>query len=87
MKIATVLVLFVLVGCAAQPTMDELETQAFITGDWSAVESRERAIARRALRSSRNCPAGYVTYCEESFSSSRCSCLKRDSLSIVLTGR
>ncbi len=87
MKIATVFVLFLLVGCAGQPSMDELETQAFITGDWSAVEARERAIARRALRSGNYCPAGYVTYCDESFGGKRCTCLKRDSLSIVLTGR
>ncbi len=87
MKIATVFVFFLLVGCAAQPSMDELETQAFITGDWSAVEARERAIARRALRSGKHCPAGYVTYCDESFGGMRCSCLRRDSLSIVVTGR
>ena len=87
MKIATVFVLSLLVGCAAQPTMDELETQAFLTGDWSAVEARERAVARRALRSGRSCPAGYVTYCEESFGDTRCTCLRRDSMSIVLTGR
>ncbi len=87
MKIATMFAIFLLVGCTAQPTMDELETQAFITGDWSAVEARERAIARRALRSGNHCPAGYVAYCDESFGGTRCSCLRRDSVRIVLSGR
>ena len=87
MKIATVFVLFLIVGCAAQPTMDELETQAFISGDWSAVEARERANARRALRSGNHCPAGYVTYCDESFGDTRCSCLRQDSWSVVWTER
>ncbi len=87
MKIATVFVLFLLVGCAAQPTMDELQTQAFISGDWSAVEARERAVARRALRSGNHCPAGYVAYCDESFGDTRCFCLRQDSWSVVLTER
>ncbi len=87
MKIATMFVIFLLVGCTAQPTMDELETQAFITGDWSAVEARERAIARRALRSGRQCPDGYIAYCEQNFSGTRCICQRRDSLSVVVTGR
>ena len=85
MKIATVFVLFLLVGCAAQPTMDELETQAFISGDWSAVEARERVVARRALRSANYCPAGYVAYCDQSVSVTRCSCVIYDSFSVVVS--
>ncbi len=87
MNIATVFVLFLLVGCTAQPTMDELQTQAFISGDWSAVEARERAIARRALRSANYCPAGYVVHCDQSVSITRCSCLRQDSWSVVWTER
>ena len=80
MKIATVFVLFFLVGCAAQPTLDELETQAFLTGDWSAVEARERSIARRAARSGSQCPSSYIAYCENRFGSMECTCLKQNSL-------
>ena len=86
MKIATVLVLFLLVGCGVQPTLDELETQAFATGDWSAVELRERSIARRAARSGSQCPSGYISYCENQFGSLECACLKRNSFSMTLTG-
>ena len=87
MKIATMFAIFLLVGCTAQPTMDELESQAFTTGDWSAVEAREHAIARRAIRSGRQCPDGYISYCEKNFRGKRCSCQRRDSLSVVVTGR
>ena len=76
MKIATVFVLFFLVGCAARPTLDELETQAFATGDWSAVESRERSDARRAARFGNQCPSGYTSYCENHYGSKECACIK-----------
>jgi hypothetical protein len=33
-------------GCASV-SLEELEAEAIITGDWAAVESRERALARR----------------------------------------
>ena len=87
MKIATVFVLFLLVGCSVQPTLDELETQAFLTGDWSAVEKRERSIARRIARSGSQCPSGYVSYCENHLGDVDCTCLKRNSYQITFTGR
>ena len=86
MKIATVFVFFLLVGCGAQPTLDELETQAFATGDWSAVEARERSIARRAARSGSQCPFGYLSYCENQYGNMECTCLKRNSFQMSLTG-
>ena len=86
MKIATVFVFFLLVGCGAQPTLEELETQAFATGDWSAVEARERSIARRVARSGNQCPSGYTTYCLNRYGSMECTCLKRSSLGMALTG-
>ncbi len=86
MKIATVFILFFLVGCAARPTLDELETQAFATGDWSAVEARERSIARRAARFGNQCPSGYISYCESHYGSTECTCLRRNSFQMTLTG-
>ena len=86
MKIATVFVLFFLVGCAARPTLDELESQAFLTGDWSAVEARERSNARRAARYGIQCPSGYISYCENHFGRTECTCIKRNSFQMTLTG-
>ena len=65
MSIALVLLFLVLgmaVGCAPYPTMEELETEAMQTGDWSKVESRQRAIERRAERRGPTCPSGYVAF-------------------------
>ena len=87
MKIATLFALIMLVGCVAQPTMDELQTQAFLTGDWSAVERREQAILRRDNRQGIQCPAGHVGLCEGRFGDMRCSCVKRSTISMLLYGR
>ena len=40
--IGTILVGFLLVACEPVPTLEELEDQANLTGDWSQVEKRER---------------------------------------------
>ncbi len=87
MKILIVLVLVGLAGCTVSPTPEELETQALLTGDWSAVESRERSLARQKARISPSCPSGYVTYCEDRFYDTVCACLDRVSLGTVLTIR
>ncbi len=86
MKIATLFALILLVGCAARPTMDELQTQAFLSGDWSAVERREQANLRREIRNGIQCPAGHVGLCENRFGDMRCSCVKRSAISMVLYG-
>ncbi|MCH7538407.1 MAG: hypothetical protein IID57_11200, partial [Proteobacteria bacterium] len=48
MKGTGILVLLLMLGgCAVVPTLEDLEDQALLTGDWSQVENRERTIARR----------------------------------------
>ena len=64
-------------GCAAAPTLEELEDQALLTGDWSQVEKRERTIARRTAAEPLGCADGYVSYCETRAVSARCSCVSR----------
>jgi len=78
MKILIVFALVILTGCATGPSMEELETQAFISGDWSAVEKRERAVARRQLRAGPQCPNDYIALCTERFGDKVCSCVDRD---------
>ena len=67
--------LFVLGGCSSIASLEELEKQAMLTGDWSAVERRERIIARRKARESVQCPSGSVALCVRSGISSDCSCV------------
>ena len=88
MKILSVLALILMAGCTVGPTMADLETQAMLTGDWSAVDKREQSIARRNLRrgSVSNCPAKYLSYCEIGLGKKRCSCINRDSLEMMLRG-
>ncbi len=52
--------LLLLGGCASFASLEELEAQAMLTGDWSAVERRERIIARREAQDAVQCPSGAV---------------------------
>ena len=65
-------------------SLEQLERQAFLTGDWSAVEQRERLIARREARKGVQCPSGQVSYCEKRGALSRCGCVDHEELSSAL---
>ena len=73
-----------LAGCGSVTPMVELERQAMISGDWSAVERRERIQVRQKMNSGMLCPNGYIGYCEEDFGRSNCSCVGRDSIRSAL---
>lgn len=78
--VGVVLLLLCLAGCGTYQTLEELEQEALLTGDWSAVEKRERIIAKRRQRSGPMCPAGRTKYCERWGANERCSCISRDTL-------
>ena len=71
--------LLLLGGCAEMQTLEELEMLAAKTGDWSAVEKRERRRARTAPI----CPAGYIAICESMGPMKRCGCMTQDDLSRI----
>ncbi len=80
MKTWSILLLSLSLGaCATSPTMEDLEAQAWQTGDWSAVERREEALVRRAARRAENarlmCPDGTVSYCEQRVGTMECRCV------------
>ena len=79
-----VLSLLMLAGCGGMVTMEELEQQAVLTGDWSAVEKRERAIERRKQRHGPSCGRGQVSFCEVAMGRERCACVVSDSLRTTL---
>ena len=85
MKILIVFAFVVLSGCSIGPTMQELEDQALLTGDWSAVERRERSLARRKAIRGPTCPVGYIGFCVDRFYDKACSCVKREDLSLALS--
>ncbi len=41
-------IVLVLVGCTAQPTLYELETEAMVTGDWTAFDRKNKRHLERA---------------------------------------
>ena len=89
MKTWSILLLSLFMGaCVTPPTMEELKVQAWQTGDWTAVERREDALARRAARLAENaplmCPEGTVEYCEERIGDQECFCVSRRALEEAL---
>jgi hypothetical protein len=80
MKHLFVLGLLLLAGCAAAPTMEELEAEAMQTGDWTKVEERELAQARRMGRAQAECPKGYAVFCkaEAEVTNQDCTCISRE---------
>lgn len=74
-------------GCAVSVPMAELERQAMLTGDWSAVERRERQMARRAERNGPSCGRGMISYCVITGGDDRCTCIPGQSLRDVFSSR
>jgi hypothetical protein len=77
MRVIVAIALGLLAGCASGPTLEQLEAQAFATGDWSAVEKRERRLQQRDKRQGITCPYGQISYCESFAGVDRCGCLSR----------
>ena len=74
-------------GCASFASLEELEAQAMLTGDWSAVERRERIIARREAQEAVQCPQGAVAVCTDGIGRSRCSCVRASAIHSLISGR
>ena len=88
MKVLGVLaVLFVLTGCSSVKSLEQLEHEASISGDWSQVEKRERILARRAERDGLNCPVGYISFCEKLGGDQKCGCVSRQGMRDIFAGR
>ncbi len=76
--------MLLLSGCGTFQSMEELERQAMLTGDWSAVEQRERILAQREQQRGLECPSGHVSYCEKYVGRSECRCISNDAMRDVL---
>ena len=85
MKVLLLLGVFFLTGCMSMPTLEELEEQAFLTGDWTEVEKREKLIAKRDLIRGPQCPAGTTAYCEQRLTQKRCGGVSNAEMRAVLS--
>ena len=66
----------ILAGCSGSPTLEELEDEAIVAGDWSAVEERERLIEHKKKGKQLDCPSGSISVCFESGLTSDCKCVR-----------
>lgn len=80
MKVMVLMGLCLLAGCGTYPTLQQLEAEALVTGDWSAVEHREFILNRREQRSGPQCPGDSIKYCVKSPASMRCTCVESNSI-------
>ena len=87
MKYAALLCFLLLMGCAPVPTLEELENQAMLTGNWSAVERRQKTIARRNADRGLGCPGGKISFCVQDIGETVCSCVDRDALDGIFARR
>jgi hypothetical protein len=74
MKIPGILLLIFLAACSSQPTLEELEAEAATSGDWTAVEKRERMIERMSVQTESVCRDGYIYYCRLKGAQEICTC-------------
>jgi len=85
MKGLILMALCALAGCVTGPSLEELEAQALVSGDWSLVEKREQQIERRKNREGPSCPVGYLAVCVHEIGSQRCECVDRSSFAMSLS--
>ncbi len=85
--VVVIAVALLAVGCAPVKTIEQLELEASITGDWSEVEKRERMLARRKAKAPIDCPTGYVGFCQSYGGQSDCGCVSREGMRDMFAGR
>ncbi len=69
--------LLVLGACADTRTLEELEQEAMETGDWSAVERREKKLAEQLARREAGCRTTETLVCETLAGASKCYCVSK----------
>jgi len=56
------------------PTLEELEAEAVASGNWQAVENRERMIRKMGSPLIQPCPEGLALFCLKNGMHEVCSC-------------
>lgn len=87
----TVLLTLLLSGCATTSTSELIE-QAQLTGNWTAVNTRFKALDRAVGQSNKMCPRGSKSWCvKRSIGQESCSCVSnsvgRDRFESLLGGQ
>lgn len=75
LMLSVVLVAVVLAGCTSRPSIAQLEEEAEITGDWSAVEQHGQMDKRmRRVQEDTICEKGYILACSKRGERELCGC-------------
>ncbi len=64
-------------ACADKRTLEDLEKEAMETGDWSAVERREKKMAEKEARRAAGCRTTETLICETLADVQRCYCITK----------
>jgi hypothetical protein len=76
MKIVGIIIFCLLVGCAARSPLEELEAEAMATGDWAAVEERERMDERwGVVKTDSACRGDKIELCQKKSAQEICDCV------------
>jgi len=75
MRILLLVLTVTLAACASKPTLEELEDEAMVSGDWSAVERREEIQKDLRGESAQRCPDKHTVVCEQMGGSEDCECV------------
>ena len=75
MRVLIIVLTVTLAACASRPTLEELEDEAMVSGDWSAVERREEIQGDLRGESAKRCPARHTVVCEQMGASEECECV------------
>lgn len=76
-RVVVLAALFAIGACADTRTLEELEREAMETGDWSAVERREKKLAEQQARREAGCRTTETLVCETLASDSKCYCVAK----------
>ena len=76
-KIVNLIVLCFLAGCANSVSLEDLEAEAMVSGDWSAVDKREQSLRRRRNIGGPECPDGLTLYCVDDGMGEHCQCVTK----------
>jgi hypothetical protein len=75
MKMTSLIVLCFLAGCATKSSLEQLEDEAMVSGDWLAVEKREQSSNRLGPINGRSCPNGRALICVKNGLREECECV------------
>jgi len=87
MKGIIIIALVLLAGCTTFSSLEQLEQEALRSGDWSAVEQRERIIARSQFRAGAHCPSETVNFCNSTGGGTYCECVEPTVIRSFFDGR